>query len=122
MENKIKAIHHISLKPVGKQAFDETVHFYRDFLGFPVVREWEKNGVLGIMLAVGESLMEINSDGEEKLGLGAINHFAFATDAVDELAERIRRASSSSIHAMGMSSEATRVQVRLLPFPETLNP
>ncbi len=92
MESKIKAIHHISLKPAGVAAFEKTVAFYRDILGFPVLREWEKDGVKGILLTVGESRMEINSDGEGATNAGAINHFAFATDVVDELTERIRRA------------------------------
>lgn len=86
----IKGTHHISLKPVGRAALEETVHFYRDILGLEVVRSW--NDGSGYMLWTGSSLMEINDNGVEKLPQGSIHHFAFATDDLDACIKTVNEA------------------------------
>lgn len=83
MSNLIKGVHHIALKCQGVEAFEKTLHFYRDILGMPVVRAWGEGDNLGAMLSTGAGLMEIFSNAPDTLPQGAIRHFALATDDVD---------------------------------------
>lgn len=84
----ISGIHHIALKCCGAQEYEEAIHFYRDVLELPVVRSW----ATGTMLNTGSGLMEIFSDGTERLEQGAIRHFAFAVENTDACIEAVRKA------------------------------
>lgn len=86
----IKGTHHISLKPVGREQLQETIHFYRNILGLVVVRRWEDGS--GVFLWTGNSILEINDNGEQILPQGSIHHFALSTDDVDECVRRVREA------------------------------
>lgn len=90
MRKLIKGTHHISLKPVGREALAKTIHFYRDLLGMEVVRQWVDGS--GMMLWTGSSLMEINDNGQRELPQGSIHHFALATDDVDRCVQVVREA------------------------------
>ena len=83
----ITGIHHVSLK-CGLEEFDRVKAFYRDVLGLPVKREWAG----GVMLDTGNGLIEIFNSGEGIKELGAVRHFALATDDVDGLAAKIKEA------------------------------
>ena len=88
MGNLIKGIHHVSLKCSSEDEFDKTVEFYRDILGLGMLRSWDT----GIMFDTGAGIIEIFSNGEEKLDKGTIRHFALATDDVDACIETVRKA------------------------------
>ena len=79
----ILGVHHIALKCHGLEAFNKTIHFYRDVFGCPVVRTWGEGGNSAAMLAIGDSLMEIFANGPDEPGTGAIRHFALRVDDVD---------------------------------------
>ena len=79
-----KGVHHIALKCAGMEQYEKTIHFYRDLLGMEVVRSWGAEPDCGAMLAIGGgSVMEIFSNADAQLGMGAIRHIALATDDVD---------------------------------------
>lgn len=84
----IKGVHHIALKCCGAEEYTRTVAFYRDILGLPVVRQWDT----GIMLDMGNSVMEIFKDGQQRLGQGTIRHFALRTQDVDACVEAVSKA------------------------------
>lgn len=84
----IKGIHHVSMKCSSQEEYERTIEFYRDILGIPVARRWEK----GIMLDTGSGIIEIFNDGDGALPQGVIRHFAFATDDVDACVEAVRKA------------------------------
>ena len=88
----ILGVHHIALKCQGVEAFRETIHFYHDVLGMPIVRTWGAGENLGAMLAAGDSLMEIFSNAPDTLETGSIRHFALATDDVDDCARKAEAA------------------------------
>ena len=90
MEQKIYGIHHIALKACGMEAFEQTVHFYHEILGMPIVRTW--GGGTAAMLDTGAGLMEIFSNADDVLGQGAIRHMAFAVKDVDACVEAVREA------------------------------
>lgn len=92
MTRAITGIHHVSIKPDGMIEFERTVAFYSRILGLKVIREWGDEKKKGAMLDTGAGIIEINSDGEGTLPMGAIRHFALATSQVDELIERVRDA------------------------------
>ncbi len=92
MENLVRGIHHIALKPVGEAAFLKTLAFYRDLFGFSLVRSWGEGDTSGAMLSFGEGCMELFASGEEEKPQGAIYHVAFRVTNVDALVERIRAA------------------------------
>ena len=84
----IKGIHHVSLKCCNEAEYKEEIAFYKDVLGLEAVRQWDA----GIMLDSGNGLIEIFNDGEASLSKGTIRHFAFATDDVDAVVEKVRKA------------------------------
>ncbi len=84
----IKGIHHVALKCCGNEEFEKVVGFYRDVLGLEVLRSWSE----GTMLTTGAGIIEIFNDGDDHPVQGAIRHFAFSTDNVDEVAEAVRTA------------------------------
>ncbi len=86
----ITGIHHIALKCRGIEEFNKTVAFYRDVLGLPVAREWG-NGT-AVMLDTGAGLLEIFSNAEDEPTVGAVRHFALATDDVDACIAAVRKA------------------------------
>ena len=84
----IKGIHHVVLKCCGNAEFEKVVDFYRDVLGLEVLRSWNE----GLMLTTGAAIIEIFNNGDDHPVQGAIRHFAFSTDNVDEVAEAVRTA------------------------------
>lgn len=84
----IKGIHHVALKCCENEEFEKVVDFYRDVLGLEVLRSWNE----GIMLTIGAAIIEIFNNGDDHPVQGAIRHFAFSTDNVDEVAEAVRTA------------------------------
>ena len=89
---KITGIHHLALKCQGIEEFNKTVHFYRDVLGLPVARSWGEGENSGIMLDTGAGLLEIFANAPDRLGAGAVRHFALATDDVDSCISAVRTA------------------------------
>lgn len=90
MKNWIKGTHHISLRAEGEKGFAETIRFYHEILGMPIVRSWGEPGRQGAMLDTGDAVMEINSNGDGLRAEGSIRHFALRTDVVDEVIEAVR--------------------------------
>ncbi len=93
-DNMIYAMHHISMKCSDIALFEKTVSFYKEMLGFCEKRRWAE----GVMLEAGgkngcsPARIEIFCNGEGILELGAVRHFALATNKVDELAVKIEKA------------------------------
>lgn len=92
MKNIIKGIHHLSLKCQNDAEFEKTVYFYTEVLGLKIVRNWNKNGSPACMIDLGNGGLEIFSDAEQKLGQGAIRHFALLVDSVDEVLAKVENA------------------------------
>lgn len=84
----IKGLHHISMKCGTKEELEKVKEFYVSILGLKICREWPD----GIMFDTGNGMIEVftNANGERRLG--AIRHFALATDHVDELTDKVRAA------------------------------
>lgn len=62
------------------------IYFYHYLLELPILIKWDT----GIHLDCFKSCIEIFLDGTKSVGEGCIRHFAFETDHVDELVERVR--------------------------------
>ena len=88
----IKGIHHAALKCADLKKFEETVHFYRDVLGLPVLRRWGNGEKEGIMFDTGDGLIEIFASGSAGHTTGSVNHFALATDDTDACIAAVRKA------------------------------
>ncbi len=84
----IQGIHHISMKCGTAEEFERAKDFYLNILGLGVRREWPE----GIMIDAGNCLLEIFSNGPGVRTRGAIRHIAFATDDVDGMIDRVRKA------------------------------
>ena len=84
----IKGIHHVAFKCETQEQQDEMICFYHELLELPILRKWDT----GIHLDCFNSCIEIFLDGTKSVGEGCIRHFAFATDHVDELVEKVRNA------------------------------
>ena len=86
-----KGIHQIALKAQGIEELQKTVDFYVNVLDCPVVRSWEENGKQGAMLNLGNTILEVTSDGTGA-GTGVFPHIAFAEDDVDAAVQRVQKA------------------------------
>ena len=64
------------------------IYFYHELLGLPILRKWDS----GIHLDCFNSCIEIFLDGTKSVGEGCIRHFAFETDHVDKIVEKVRNA------------------------------
>ncbi len=64
------------------------IYFYHYLLELPILRKWDT----GIHLDCFKSCIEIFLDGTKQTGDVCIRHFAFATDHVDKIVERVRNA------------------------------
>lgn len=84
----VRALHHVSMKCKDKNLFEKAVSFYTEILGFKIKRRWAE----GVMLVSGTAAIEIFCNGDGIAELGAIRHFALATDCVDELAAKVEKA------------------------------
>lgn len=84
----INGIHHVSLKCASKEAFEKAVFFYQETLSLPVYFKW--NG--GILLGLGNGLIEIFDDASDVLPQGTIRHVALATDDVERCVAAVRAA------------------------------
>ncbi|SEQ89447.1 glyoxylase I family protein [Lachnospiraceae bacterium NE2001] len=84
----IKGIHHYSMKCNTAEELAKVKEFYIDLLGFTIKREWPE----GIMLDAGNAFIEIFTNKPGEKSLGAIRHIAFATDSVDEIADKVKAA------------------------------
>ena len=82
----IKGIHHVTFKCETQEQFDEMIYFYHELLGLPILRKWDS----GIHLDCFNSCIEIFLDGTKSVGEGCIRHFAFETDHVDKIVEKVR--------------------------------
>lgn len=84
----ITGVHHISLKCGTKEELEKAKDFYLNLLGLSIAREWPN----GVMIDAGGIMLEIFSNGPGIRSKGALRHIAFATDDVDEAAERVKAA------------------------------
>ena len=84
----VKGIHHVSLKCHGGEELARVRELYADILGLSVKREWKD----GIMFDAGNCLIEIFTNGEGIKETGAVRHFAFAVDDVDNMIGKVRAA------------------------------
>ena len=89
---KITGIHHVALKCQGVAHYEETVHFYRDVLGIPVLRSWGKEERAAVMLDTGAGILEIFANGTDRLEVGALRHIALAVEDTDVCVEAARAA------------------------------
>ena len=84
----IKGIHHVAFKCETQEQYNEMVYFYHELLELSILRKWDT----GIHLDCFNSCIEIFLDGTKPAGEGCIRHFAFSTDYVDEIVEKVRDA------------------------------
>lgn len=86
----IQGVHHISLKACGEAMWEETVLFYTQVFGFPLVRRWGAGNDLGCMIDLGHCLLEVTANGAVGLKKGICRHIAFQVDDVNAAASRAR--------------------------------
>lgn len=87
----LNGVHHICIKCNGYDSWQEDVAFYRDVLGFSLVRSWGEGESSGAMLFTGNCLMEVMANGVEPV-FGVTRHVAFACDDVPGMLDRVRAA------------------------------
>lgn len=86
-------LHHLCLTPASEAAFEETLAFYRDLLGLPLVRSWGEGETRGAMLDLGGALLELLCDpAAPAQGAGSIPHFALQAASVEQAVERVAAA------------------------------
>ena len=89
---KIKGIHHVAIKANGVEQFEKTISFYKDILGLPLIRRWEKGGALCAMLDTGAGILELFSNADSEPLPSPVRHIAFKVESVDDCIEAVRAA------------------------------
>ena len=85
-------IHHIALKAKGLQNFNQTISFYHDILGMPIVRTWGEGEGIGMMLDTGAGMLEIFANAPDTPAGGPLRHMAFEVTDTDACVEAVRKA------------------------------
>ena len=88
----VKGIHHIALKCADVPTYEKALSLYRDILGMPLVRTWDKEGMPIAMLDTGAGYIELFSNAGCRLPGGVYAHLALAADDPDALIEKVRAA------------------------------
>ncbi len=89
---EIYGIHHLAVRCRGVEQFEEAIKFYTEVLHFPLVRTWMSGDNRCAMVAVGDSLLELFSNGKGDYGTEPFPHLAFKTDDTDTCIETVRAA------------------------------
>ena len=84
----IKGIHHVSIRCGTEETAAKVKQFYTEVLGLPIKRDFG----MGAMYDTGNGLIEVFFNRDAPTEAGAVQHFALATDNVDEDIEKIRNA------------------------------
>ena len=92
MKPTITGIHHIALKAKGLENFNQTIKFYNEILGLPIVRTWGEGEGIGMMLDTGAGLLEIFANATDEPTQGPLRHIAFAVEDTDVCIEAVRAA------------------------------
>lgn len=92
MNTTVKGIHHVALKCKDVATYEQALALYRDVLGMPVVRTWDKEGFPIAMLDTGAGYIELFSNAGCQLPGGMFAHLALATDDPDGMIEKVRTA------------------------------
>jgi glyoxylase I family protein len=88
----ITGIHHAALRCCGEEEMNKAVAFYTDVLGLTIARRWGEGEKSGCMVDTGNGLIEFFADAEPGRKIGPVDHFALATDRVDDCVEAVRKA------------------------------
>ena len=88
----LNGVHHVNLKAPGYDCWKETLAFYTETLGFPLVRRWGEGAGSGAMIDLGNCILELMAGGEAEPGPGRFCHIAFRTDDPDAALELASRA------------------------------
>ena len=91
MSKLIKGTHHVSLKCDSVELFQKTLDFYLNTLGLELVRTWGEGEKSAAMISTGNSIIEVFAWGRTSEKTGSVNHFALATDDVDQCIETVRK-------------------------------
>ena len=84
----ICGLHHVSMRCGTAGEFQRAKEFYCGLLSLPIKREWPE----GVMIDLGNAVIEIfNSKPGERV-TGAVRHFALASDDVDGDIAKIKAA------------------------------
>jgi glyoxylase I family protein len=83
----ITGIHHVSMKCTAEE-YPRVHVFYSELLGLSVEHEWTG----GVMYRCGNCLIEIFNDQPGIREKGAVRHFAFCCDTVDETVKKLEEA------------------------------
>lgn len=81
----VGGIHHINVQCCNEEEYAKVLHFYKEILGLPVIRQWET----GLMFDTGAGIIEVFTDGQQRVETGVIRHFAFAAKDTDACAKAV---------------------------------
>ncbi len=88
----VNGIHHPAIRCCGEEEMKKAVSFYTDILGLKVWRSWGSGDKSACMIDAGNGMIEFFADAEPGRTIGPVDHFAFATDSVDDAVETVRAA------------------------------
>lgn len=88
----INGIHHVSMKYENEEMLEKALDFYCNILGLEEKLHWGEGEKRAVMLKAGDVVVEMFATGRKSAQTGSVNHFAFATDRVDECIEAVRAA------------------------------
>lgn len=87
----VVGLHHAALAVEDIESYGRAVAFYRDVLGFPVVREFSKAPRRIALLDAGNTLIEIVMGAKADAGMGPVFHICVETSSPDEVDSMLRR-------------------------------
>ena len=83
MKKFFTGVQHIAVKAPGYEAYLKAFDFYKDILGFDLIRQWGEGDSSYAMLDIGGVLIELSADGAGLDSDGPVHHFALALEDVD---------------------------------------
>lgn len=84
----ISGIHHISMKCQSDTEYEKAKKFYIDILGLSILKECESC----ILMNTDNGIIEVFRNASETLPQGAIRHFAFTVNNIEEIAKSVENA------------------------------
>ncbi len=88
----VKGIHHVALRCLNLDNYNQTLDFYVNVIGMNVKHSWGSGDFAATMLELNGGIIEIFSTGKASNEIGTINHFAFECDDVFESVKKVQEA------------------------------